>query len=169
MAAQGWFRQPYALLVITIMIGGVVAGAFFYFRPPPPCGDSTPTTPRLSRIYQTTINGQAFNAINATFSGADQPVVMGNNPNTVTFQTVEFLDPSKPHLVGQDCITDPASPISLTLDVKFASSTEQLSMQYDGGSPPPYDQLKLTVHTGPQAGVRWFRGTAYLVLLVSIS
>ncbi len=86
----------------------------------------------------------------------------------VTFRTLLYFDPSKPHLVGDLCIQDASSPISLVLQVIFQAdeSSEQLSLQF-GGVPPLNPFPSFTNHTSPQAGVGWFASDPYVVLMAS--
>lgn len=161
--------KSFALFVIAIMVMAVVAGAFTYFQfllPPPDCGEPTNPTPLLSGPFTVTHNNLQFNARNTTFSGPNQIVVIGNDPNTITFQTTVYSDPSKPHLVGGECVTDPSAPVTLLLKVRFQtdSQTEDLQLQY-GGNPLRTPEPAFTTHTNPQAGVRWTPYDNHVTLL----
>lgn len=148
------------------MVVGTLAGAFAYYQflQPPKCEPDYPDRPVLSQAFRTSINNLPFNAISATFFKAGQVVVLGS----VTFFVVLFFDPSKPHLVGSQCIQDASTPVSLSLQVTFQpdQSVESLAFVY-GGVPPQEFPPSFTNHTSPQAGVGWFRNDAHVVLMAS--
>lgn len=174
-------KVPTALLIVVLLIGAVVAGAFTYFQYIRPvqtveCGEEPgPTAPVVSEAYQTTIRGIRYNAVNTTFSGEKQQVAIGS-PSPVTFVSDIFFDPSKPHLVDGKCVTDLSTPITLRLKVTFDidGKIENLTLRY-GGNPPPTllegcDCTEaFSTHTAPIAGVRWYLGDSYVLLLVSLN
>ncbi len=156
---RGGRKRTYALFVILVTIGGVLAAGFAYFNFFQGCG--TPPAPRsYGGVYATTFNGITFLAINYTFTSTGQSVVIGN----VTFQSVQFFDPSFPHLVSGQCITDTTSPATLIMNARFfpAGLVYQLGIQY--GVTRTY-QEEFTECSGSQAAVLWYPDNPYVVLM----
>ncbi len=156
------FKKSYGLLIIGTMLLGVVAGAFYFYHPD--CG--SPGQPSGSFHYTTVINYQGqdliFDAFNYTFTGTQQPF----NFDNVTFTTLQFSDPSKPHVIGLNCGTDPSQPGTMIVGVTSSNNAfpgQTLQLQFNVNS----DQGSFTSNTSPIAGVVWHVREPFFVLLVS--
>src|SRR5712692_8842085 len=149
------------------MLLGVVAGAFFFYHPD--CG--SPGQPNVSNHYTTLIDYQSslrnFDAYNYTFTRTQQNF----NFDNVTFTTLAFSDPSKPHVIGLNCGTDSSIPGQMIVGITSTNGSfpaQTVTLQFN--SPPlASDQGSFTSNANPIAGVVWHLGDPYVVLLVSAS
>ena len=161
------FKRPYAIFIIILMVLGVVAGVYVFYNLSTsgnPC--NAPTTPQFSSVYLTTIDGQDYNAVNATFTNTEQNFVFSG----VTFLTVSFSDPSLPHLIGSVCGVDNTTAASIQLRVTFSFDGAQESLAnvpFKDGI--VYPEHTLSQHFSPQAGMYYFPGDSYVVLVVAPS
>ncbi len=156
------FKKSYGLVIIGVMLLGVVAGAFYFYHPD--CG--SPGQPNVSSHYTTPIdyNGpKTFDAYNYTFTSNQQAF----NFDNVTFTSLAFSDPSKPHLIGLSCGTDSSAAGAILVGVTSTNGAfpaQQLQIPFN----TPSDQGTFTSNTSPIAGVVWHVRDPYVVLLVSV-
>jgi hypothetical protein len=157
-------RTSYALFIIILMVVGIAATASFLFYNSGgqnPCG--TPASPQFAAAPDQTItvDGQpkTYFARSANFTGTGQTETIAG----VTFSSTAFNDPSVPHLVNGNCVSDPSTPVTITVRVSFASGGQyDLLLSYKGSSQPPAQSLT----PDGQAALYW-NGAPWLYLLVS--
>jgi hypothetical protein len=160
-------KSSYALFIIVLMVLGIVAGAFYFYNAANqnPCGN--PGNPQFTSLADRTlnVNGQFknYHAVSAKFTGTNQDETIAS----VTFLTMTFNDPSLPHLVSGNCVSDPVTPVSVTVRVTFSSTglQEDLGPFSYGGVTSNTVQ---TFTTDYNAGLQWNPGEgSSLTLLVA--
>ncbi len=165
MAGLFGLKTSYALFVIILMVLGIVAGAFYFYNAANqnPCGN--PGSPTFTSLADRTINvnGQSktYHAVAAKFTGTGQDEIIAS----VTFLTTAFNDPSQAHLLNGNCVSDPYTPISVTVRVTFSSTGLQESLPFRYGGVQSANQ---TFTTNYQAGLQWNPNEQSLSLLVAV-
>ncbi len=161
MARFAGLKTPYALLIIAIMVLGIVATAFYFYNAANqnPCGDPGPA--KFAPIPDQTIGSKTYAAVAANFTGTGQDEVISN----VAFYTTALNDPSIAHLVNGSCASDPYTPASITVNVRFSGTglQESLSLSFKGTTPNYVEQFT----SDSLAGLMWNPGSISLILLVA--
>ncbi len=156
-------KRTYSLIMITLMLGSVFGTLAYYTVIAANCPSPSGGTPIILGSGTININGVDYTEINVSFTAAAQQVTAGN----IIIRTVNFLDPTVPHLINGSCMTQPEAPFQVSLQATFGDG---YSMGFPtityGGNPPAQSFNPYFIQHGTlKAGVETFQGQDFLHLL----